>query len=211
MTKLTNTHRAAIADKALDAGRLTREAALTRQEHSLTLRATKFRFGDDVFERCRALPEGWLGVHKMIQFNYNTVCNLLPCRQVVHPRTPSRRWSWEQRVPANYKLDLSDVAVLPNAFAEPWQPSYFSGTLWDEVQEHFAGHIALFDEMELLRAQVKSTLLSFTTVERLAEDWPEGYAFLPPELVVPTTANLPAVLKLDDLNRRLAAFQQEAA
>ena len=62
MTKLTIKMRETIVNKIVEAGRIGREAWLERREHALALRCVKARFGDDVFERCRALPPGWINL-----------------------------------------------------------------------------------------------------------------------------------------------------
>lgn len=201
--KLTNTHRNAIIEKVLIAGRMARTPALERQEDSLALRATKRRFGDDVFERCRALPEGWLNTHKIISIAYKAAQDLPNAYEEV---SVYRGRTKLQPVWFSRTLSLSNAAVLPNIFAGDWNQDAFGSILWSDVYDYFAAGVALHEEMKQLRIEIRGVLAGFTTVERLAEGWPEGYSHLPAELLAATgAANLPAV-RIEDLNARLAAF-----
>jgi hypothetical protein len=198
--KLTNSMRKAIIDRIIDEVRRPREAKLKKREHALALRLTLKRYGRDVFDRCRALPEGWLGVHKAITFDYELRQTNFPRRFVVEGKY-SRRW------PSNYMIELSEAAALPNSFAQSWNRNEM-GPLYDDVYGHFEDIVVLAEELENLAIQTRAVLASFTTVEKLAEGWAEGYAHLPQELLA-DTGGVPAP-RIEDLNKRIAALQKAA-
>jgi hypothetical protein len=198
MTKLLKSHRTVIVDRLLAPGRTAREAVLKRRENALALRATKARFGDDVFARCRALPEGWVDVHKRIQI-YG--CDTTLPRYVVN----DHRYSYTK---PDKHIELAEAVPLPNAFMRSWSKNDF-GRFWPEVVDLFQARCDLHTELTSLAQQLAGTLAGFTTVERLAEDWPEAYRALPQELLAPAAVHLPAA-KLDDLNARLAALREAA-
>jgi len=68
--------------------------------------------------------------------------------------------------------------------------------------------VLLEQELDQLETQITATLAAYTTVEKLAVGWPEGYEELPQELLA-ETGNLPA-LRIDDLNARIAAAKEAA-
>ena len=90
MTILTKTVRTVITDRIIEAAKAPREAALRHAEQALVTRLLRVRYGDDVFDRCRALPEGWLHVVKTITL-YHDVYNKLP-RHRVEVENPRRRY-----------------------------------------------------------------------------------------------------------------------
>jgi Nucleotide modification associated domain 5 len=210
MTKLTNQMRTALVEHALVAGRLAGEAELVRRERALALRLTRHRYGDDVFDRCRALPEGWVDAHRTISFDHWAGDNKLgfPVR-VVYAKGPYGRRE-HYRVPRGHRLELDTAVPLPNSFAQAWTRAEV-GSLYDEVYAYFEAVVARHDEEEALRASLKAAAAAFTTVEKLADMWPEGYAHLPVELLAATANHSLPAPRLDDLNARLAAFRREAA
>ena len=207
MTRLTKAMCESIVKRTLDAGRLAREAAITRGERSLALRLTRHRYGDDVFDRCRALPAGWLEVHRTISFGWSNALNFPQKCKIIYVRSVKDR----VMVPVAHRIELDTAVPLPNSFQNPWDRSHL-GIMYDEVYDHFASIVALHDEMEQLETQIKGVLTAFTTVEKLAADWPEGYSHLPQEMLLGTGSSFPVPApRIEDLNDRLVAFAREAA
>ena len=203
-TRLTKEMRAAIVRRIVDKTKPAQEAKLRGWEHALAVRLIRHRYGDDVFERCRALPEGWLEVHKTVSFDYKL-------RQVLPQR---RRVEWMGRfrsevVYPSGHVDLSEYAPLPNSIGKDWTRECIGEALFEEVVSLFDAKIDLQKDIELLRQQVAAVLASFATVERLAADWPEGYAELPAEMLVPKTEGLPAP-RIADLNERISKLREAA-
>lgn len=214
MTKMTNAMREAIIKHSLVQGRQRRESQLKLQERALALRLTKQRYGDDVFQKCRSLPEGWLDNHRTISFSDYTQQNKLnfPVKVIYDPT----RTRWGQRVertrvPYRHVIELDTAVPLPNSFNSTWTREHVSD-MYDEIYDHFAAWVALEDEEEQIRAQMKGALASFTTVEKLSAAWPAAYAHLPQEMLAGTGAMNRAlpVPRLDDLNTRLEAFGKAA-
>lgn len=214
MTKLTNGMRSAIVAQSLRQGREQRESVLKTRERSLACRLTIHRYGEDVFRKCRALPEGWLNTLRTISFTDYPQHNILnfPVKVIYEPtRTKFGRRVERTRIPYQHKLELDTAVPLPNSFQHRWEREHL-GDMYNEVYDHFASMVALADEEEQIRTQMKGALMSFTTVEKLRDGWPEAFAALPQELLVATPmANraLP-VPRLDDLNARLEAFRSAA-
>lgn len=203
MTTLVNAQRVAITRKVIAAASTPRYEALRKQEYSLALRLTQARYGKDVFDRCRSLPEGWLSAHRTITFDANWargefVGSYDTIQRVDGPYISSPGWG----------LDLESSAILPNSFQRLWGSKEVSAKLVDELATFFRVHVALHEEIEQLRAQITATLKSFATVEKLAEGWPEGYAHLPQQTLA-ETGGLPA-LRIADLNARIAAMKEAA-
>jgi putative DNA base modification enzyme with NMAD domain len=207
MTKLTNQMRNAIVDKLIVPGRVAREKALKDQENSLALRATKYRFGDDVFDRCRALPEGWVDFQQRISL-YN--CSL-PSKRFMVKSTASFRHPHQITVPSTgYHLNLLNPAALPNAFRYAWQEPMFGAKLWNEVYAYFNSVIELYEATEDLKIKLTGGLSSYTTVERLSEGWPEAYAHLPQELLAPQPKYPVPAVPIADLNEMIEKFRRVA-
>ena len=77
-----------------------------------------------------------------------------------------------------------------------------------EFNRYDAAVKALAKERQQLSLEVRGTLAAFTTVEKLAQEWPEGYAHFPHESLV-AGGPVPA-LRIEDLNARLAAAREAA-
>ena len=207
MTKLTNQMRKAIVDKLITPGRMAREKALKDQEHSLALRATRQRYGDDVFDRCRELPEGWLNVHQRISLFGQS----LPKKYFMVKSTQSYRHPHQITVPLHgHYLDLLNPAPLPNSFQHGWKEFHFGAKLWNEVYSYFNAIIELYESIEELKIKLTGGLSGYTTVERLCEEWPEAYAHLPQELLAPQPKYPLPVVPIADLNEMVEKFRRVA-
>lgn len=204
MTKLTNAMRAAITDRIVVKVRLPREVKLRAREQSLAVRLIRHRYGDDVFDRCRALPEGWLSVQKHVSLNYNVV-RMLPQRRKIVETNRNRS---EVIFPSG-DLELTEYVPLPNSNRQHWDREVIGEKLFEEIVELFQAKVDLEIEIDNLQQQITATLSAFTTVERLAADWPEGYAELPAEMTAPKAEGLPAP-RIADLNERIAALREAA-
>jgi hypothetical protein len=202
--KLTNQMRTTIVDRIIASARAPREAALNHREAALAIMLLRHRYGDDVFERCRALPEGWLHHQKQISLEYGLVQTL--------PRTSVETGGGRHRsfntYPRGY-LSLTDHAPLPQSASGGWDRKAVGDRLYNELHILFGNRIALEDDLKALRTQISGILAAFTTVKCLADGWPEGYAHLPAEMTAPLTANLPAV-RIADLNARIEALKEVA-
>lgn len=185
MTRLLMSHREKIAKRVVDAVRAPRESKLRECERALAVKLVRWRYGDDVFDRVRALPEGWLPFVKTISIGY----------------------SLRMELPAasNRCVELDTAVPLPESARYEWKDL---GPLHGEVHDLFADRVALDKDLNLLRQQTLAVLSAFTTVERLAADWPEGYAMLPAEQLAPPNG-LPAP-RIADLNARIAALKEAA-
>lgn len=192
MTTLTQSMRRSVVERTLETITLPREAAFTRTENALALRLVMHRYGNDVFDRCRALPEGWLGLHKELSLE-TELCKMLPQPQEVVPRM-------------RYSLRLSEAAVLPNSTRFGWTREVI-GPHFAAVHELWRERADFYDDLRLLRRQVEATTAAYRTVEKLAAGWPEGYAQLPQEML--QVSNLPAP-RISDLNARIEAMRQAA-
>jgi hypothetical protein len=195
MTRLKVETRRIIASRVVSSVRAPREASFERAERALALRLTIARYGKDVFDRCRALPDGWLMWHQEILLDYQVRIQMPRPRMVY-----IRRNEYDEFSRSDVHLKLTDAAPLPNSFQVPWVLSDLCD-LCDEVYERYALRADLMEELRLLRTQVTATLSAFSTVESLAAEWPEGYAFFPHEVLAESGA-LPAP-RLSDLNERI--------
>ncbi len=140
MTKLNKTLRETIVKRVVENVAKAREPALRHREQALAIKLIRARFGKDVFERCRELPEGWLSVHKTIDLKYE-VRQALPKFNRI---TGEGRFSYAHQEPPG-KLDLADYAPLPHAMRDEWDR--------EMIGKHYDAVYALFeDRVELLRA-----------------------------------------------------------
>lgn len=188
--RLTKRMQADVADRVVSDVRRPREAALLRQENSLAIRLMKRRYGDDVFDRCRTLPAGWLPVRKQLSVSLGS-------------RAPDGARNSHRYV------HLSDYVAAPDSSKDGWGEFLDQHPdLYDEVYAWFAAHAELGVQLTNLRYQVRATLASYTTVEKLAEGWPEGYALLPQETLA-ETSGVPAP-RIADLNARIASLREAA-
>ncbi len=202
--KFTSRMRVTITDRVVASTRAPREAALNRREQALAVRLLRHRYGNDVFERCRALPEGWLHHQKQLSLEY-ALAQTLP-RTSIETNGYRRRYG-ASLYPSGYLL-LADHAPLPTSASGGWDRAAI-GSLYDDLHALFAARVELEKDLRALRAQVDGVLAAFTTVERLAEGWPEGYAHLPAEMTASPAANLPAV-RIADLNARIEVLKEVA-
>lgn len=178
MTKLLNTHRNAICNHLLAATFRERELRLKQQEHALGLKLLRALYGDDALARMSVLPEGWLPTSQQLFFKH----------------TAGHQTSVNLSDPIRHPARQDYNAVPPPSWSTAWE-------------RHGAACQALKEERRQLELEIRGTLAAFTTIEKLADGWPEGYAHFPhPELV---PAHLPA-LRIEDLNARLAAAQEAA-
>lgn len=202
--RLTQKVRDTIQTKLLDSVIRARIGEFEKEEHGLALRLTIARYGADVFDRCRVLPEGWLHAHKVINLDYNIREYLIQptCATALYynGRQLNRQW---------VLLELAEYAILPNSFAKPWSSEDIEQKQLQELIEFSRARAGWLEELEHLNRQLKATLTAFTTVERLAQDWPEGYAFFPHESLA-QVAGLPAP-RIADLNERIAVMRKDAA
>lgn len=205
MTRLTNQMRNQIKRRILESVRTPREVVLRAQEHSLALRLLRARYGDDVFERCRALPEGWLQLHKKITLGHD-VTDPLPRFTRAERYVSSYRYSTRIVLPPG-TLELAEYAPLPNSVAGTWTREHVTGRQLDDLAAWFTNYVALAEELERLGTEVGAALAAFPTVEKLAEGWPEGHAHL--QLPEPVSG-LPAP-RIEDLNEHIAAAVRAAA
>jgi hypothetical protein len=182
MTKLLKSHREAITTRLLAATFAERELRLKQQEHALGLRLIEAMYGKEVLRRMAMLPDGWLPLYHKIQFSTG---------------------KGTSRYISNY-VTLSDPVRLPARHDHYQEAPVDWLAKWTEFDE---ARIALRKEREQLKTQIAGTLKAFTTVERLAEGWPEGYAHFPHHELAPVA--LPA-LRIEDLNARLAAAREAA-
>lgn len=186
MSKLLKSHRQEIVKRIVADVRAPREARLRERERHLAVKLVRWRYGDDVFDKARALPEGWLPNVKYITLNYRL-------------RTKLTSGS------APWRLELDTAVPLPWSASHEWTDF---GKIHDEVYAWYQDWTNLEEELRLLRQQTEAVLSTFTTVERLAADWPEGYAMLPAEQLAPSNG-LPAP-RISDLNARIAALKEAA-
>ena len=170
------------------------EAGLATREGALATRMLQHRYGRDVFERARALPEGWLYPVRSLRLEAD-VYETFP-RVEVGP----------QRVFC--QVSLADYAPLPYSAHAGWSREVLGPTLCAALHDLAVTWAERHTELVALDRQVRATLASFYTVEALAEGWPEGYAELPQELLA-QSGGLPAP-RIADLNARIAAARQVA-
>jgi hypothetical protein len=164
------------------------------RENALALRMLRFRFGEDVFERCRELPGGWLELHKHIVISHR-----------VRQSMPHRHTSF---IREKVSISLAEFAVLPNSARTDWDREMFE-PLFEEVCAVFASYYTLEDEVRLVGQQARSLLTSIHTVEKLCDAWPEGFAFLPQEELAAPNFPVPAP-RIMDINARIAALREVA-
>lgn len=206
VTRLTNQMRSQVKRRVLESVRTPREVALRAQEHALALRFLRARYGEDVFERCRALPEGWLQLHKKLTLGHD-VTDPLPRFTRVERYVRSNRYYASRIVLPPSVLELAEYAPLPNSVAEIWTREHVTGRELDDLSDWFTKHVALEEELERLETEIRAALAAFPTVEKLAKGWPEGHAHL--ELAEPISG-LPAP-RIEDLNEHIAAAVRAAA
>lgn len=206
--KLTRAMRDAIVKRLLERTRAPRDAVLRNHEHALAVRLLRHRYGDDVFERCRALPEGWLQVYKHVTFEHKFVTRLTRCRVIFsYPHRGSGPPTREIRSLGS--VNLSDYAPLPASACQTW-PAEFLEPCFDEIEGYARGVRDHEDAVEALRVQTVGVLSAYPTVELLSRDWPDGYNMLPPEMLAPPVPpGVPAV-RIEDLTLRIEKIREAA-
>lgn len=186
--RLLKIHRAHLTDRLVAATLAERRLRLKQAEHALAVRLLLDIYGADLFERIKQMPEGWLPVGNCVNFH------ILVADGRTHRTVHLLEYT---RLPHSASLYQG---VADYAEGHPFAAAYYA---------HREAERALQAEERQLKQQVRTTLEAFTTVEKLAADWPEGYAYFPHDLVAGAPTNLPA-LRVEDLNRRLAAAREAA-
>jgi hypothetical protein len=181
MTKLLKSHRGAITDHLLSATFRERELRLRQREHALGLKLLRALYGDDALRRMAELPEGWLPLTSSVSFSHTSDGGYLH----------------------HTSVGMSDPVRVPASHSYPDAPPGWV-LLWTKLKDQ---RTELNAERLQIELEIRGTLAAFTTVEKLAEGWPEGYAHFPHPELAPT--NLPA-LRIEDLNARLAAAREAA-
>jgi hypothetical protein len=201
MMKLTNAMRTKIIDKILERIIRPHDIAFRRRENALALRLLKSRFGADVFDRCRALPEGWLPLQKHLCLDSMLIS--------AFPRWSGTVVCWHlSRRRFNGNVELAEYAALPACVKDGWDAETVRGKNLNDLHALFADHAELEEQLYQLHTQLTATLAAYTTVENLSKSWPEGYAELPAEMLA-QTGGLPAP-RIADLNARIAALREAA-
>jgi hypothetical protein len=172
MTRLTKMMRDAITKKIVDTTFNVRKDARAATEDALARRVIKSVCGDDVFERIKEIPNGWL---------------------------PTARDVYTE---GGISLRLSESIQLPALISYRGSVRIPDEALRQEAREHSMSAQDEYENEKLLRNQIKAVLASFTTVEKLAVGWPEGYEQLSQELLQEPTPGLPAP-RITDLNQRI--------
>lgn len=181
MTRLTKHHCATIVARVLETTFRDRKLRLRQRENALAVRLLRHAYGADVFERMAALPVGWLGTTKSLYFDGGMLRQLNRIRFLEYTTVPHEvQCGRNLDPPPGWIADLVDMCSDDADIAT------------EETQ---------------LSNQIRAVLASFTTVEKLSDGWPEGYAHLPAETMAPT--QLPS-LRIDDLNARIAAAREAA-
>lgn len=204
--KLTKQLRAATVRRLVDHAAAPGDLALRRREHALAIRIMRGRYGDDVFERCRALPDGWLQSGKQFALAYELRYSL-PSVRVEEARGEGRRGTYAHAWPLGY-FSLAEYAPVPWSALQPWGREEVGGPL-PELHDLFAAAVEHRRALEDLRTRSAALLDGFVTVEALAADWPAAYAHLPQEMLRPAQPNLPAPL-VADLDAAVAALRAAA-
>ena len=201
---MTNKMRLAVVNKLIEQVRGSSASAHRSREQAIAVRMLRRRYGDDVFERCRALPEGWLHSIKQLHLHQSVYSQLAPCERqyVEYPRGES-----SLRPP--YVVSLAEYAPLPMSASSGWDAGTVGLGLLSELIDWCSTRADLEIQIANLRTQTEAVLAAFTTVERLCSDWPEGYALLPAEMLAPVNAGVPAP-RIEDLNARIAALRSAA-
>ncbi len=177
MTKLLKSHREAITTRLLVATFAERELRLKQQEHALGLRLLHHMYSSQELRQMAELPEGWLPLYSSLNFRHGNYSAQVTLTDPV-------------RLPANHGHRFE----TPDA----WYQDYV---------EMRTNRTAMFRERKQIEMEIAGTLSAFTTVEKLADSWPEGYAYFPHGELAPVA--LPA-LRIEDLNARLAAAREAA-
>lgn len=206
MTKLVNSMRNAVVKRLVERTRAPRDAKFRNREHALAVRMLRARYGDDVFERCRALPDGWLRVHKHLRFPSDVSRRLTPCRVEY---CYDRRAALPMRVIRSLgQVELDEYAPLPASVADTWEVEQLAPHL-DDIESLCRDRRAHEDELAMVETQARALLAAYTTVELLSKEWPEGYALLPAEMLMPPPTGVPAP-RIADLNARIEALREAA-
>lgn len=203
-TKLNQHHKRAVVEGLLTSIRVPREEALTSVMHALALRMALKRFGADVFDRCRELPAGWLGVHKTL---YLKDTDELPRYNEIISASASGRMRYSVARPQTV-LHLDEARPLPNSFEHGWCREVVGDALWGEVIDWFQAQVDLHEQLEQVRRESLGVLEQFRFVDDLATEWPEGYAYFPHREGI-VTGQLP-VVRIADLNERVEAMRKVA-
>ena len=179
MTLLLKTHRNDITCHLLDATFRERELRLRQEEHALGLRLLREMYGEADLRRMAELPDGWLPLTRGLQFFLSSAHHL-------------------------DRVELIDPVRVTANHSYRYQPS--DGWI-EQWEAHKARRVSLRTERRALEMEVRGTLAAFRTIEKLAAEWPEGYAHFPQPALAP--ANLPA-LRIEDINARIAAAREVA-
>jgi len=186
MTKLLKSHREALTKHLLDATFRERELRLKQQEHALGIRLLHAWYSAGELHRMNELPDGWLPQTTRLQFVVGKTDT------AIYPKM-------------SHYVKLSDPVRLP-ALHDFYKEAPSTWLVkWSALAEK---HRALDEERKQLTTQITGTLAAFTTVEKLAQGWPEGYAHFPHRDLA-AVGQFPA-LRIEDLNTRLAAAREAA-
>lgn len=172
------------------------------EEHGLAIRILARELGEDSMIRIASLPDGWLPRHDTLHIHNDDA-----------PRRGRLFVDYRGKVEAGYNqqafLNFASSVAMPAAWVfngDGGMPPLGPVSL-GEYQSFAARERVLTEEVKSLERSIAAALAGFTTIERLAQDWPEAYAHFPHPELAPST--LPAA-RIEDINARIAAAREAA-
>jgi hypothetical protein len=182
MTRLTQTTREQIVNKATKAAFDPRVEALQKREAKLGIECYNAVFPKKVRDILSQVPEGWLRTCDCLRFNaggWNV--NLCVGKQMPTPAT-------------------SHCSMLGN----------IDGELGEKVQAHSQEKRKLDEERYAAKTKLQGFLEGFNTFKQLREAWPEGEKFFKEFDAERISPNVPAVVT-KEINDMLGLKAQGAA
>jgi hypothetical protein len=182
--KLTKEMRLRIERTILNKAATKRQEIMKEESDKLAREVVAARCGADVWKKVARIPKGWLSSPNNVSVYAPGVGH---CYLYFKERTPT------PRLGVDYQMDngLQRADIPPD--------------LLDKVIDFHNRERGMQAELRVLEAQVRGTLGSIATLEKLKETWPEAYKALPAEQLSAPPNMLPAV-RVEKLNEMLETF-----
>lgn len=180
-TRMTKAMRQAIEYSLYNEASAKRREALNKEAQELAFRVVEHRCGKDWRKRVSKIPENWLTPAERVEVQVGVRHLTL--------------WLF------NGKVHLPYFGAYGSRDEAPLDPESELGAA---VLSHGNKTYRLRDNTDEVIKQIRATLNSITTVEKLKEVWPEAHAKIPAEML--SAPGKQVAVNSEYLNKLLASF-----
>lgn len=175
MSRLTNSHKQTIVDRATTHALKDRKEALSVLEDKLAIECYNKVFPKKLRDTLKTVPEGWLRMDRDLRFNVGG-------------------WDLRLNTTEEYPIPMNKYYSILGVITDE--------ELVTKVQACVQEKKTLDEEDNALTRKMQGFLSGFTSFKQLRESWPEGADFYKDLDVERVAQNMPAVI-VQDINKVL--------